>query len=276
MPKGPRAQDPDAVTRELQRSLGVLGLNYTLRKLDEHLAWATRESPPPTALLERVLGEEAHVRRQVRLEWRFAKSGLKERKTLEAFDWPFQPKLDKSTILELARFEFVRQLEDLLFTGKTGTGKSHILQALVLRACEHMSVRYARCVDLINDLYAGLADGSYPRRMKAWCRPALVVIDDVGLGQVKRRDDEPTAAHIFYDLLDRRHGRASTAMSSNIALSEWGNYLGDATLASAILDRVAMRAIRIDIDGPSYRQHVARERAKKRTHASSTSGEAKR
>jgi len=276
MAKRSNTTDIDDLVARIRRHIEVLKLTHTAKQLDEHLAWATRESPPPTALLERVLGEEAHVRRQVRLEWRFAKSGLKERKTLEAFDWPFQPKLDKSTILELARFEFVRQLEDLLFTGKTGTGKSHILQALVLRACEHMSVRYARCVDLINDLYAGLADGSYPRRMKAWCRPALVVIDDVGLGQVKRRDDEPTAAHIFYDLLDRRHGRASTAMSSNIALSEWGNYLGDATLASAILDRVAMRAIRIDIDGPSYRQHVARERAKKRTHASSTSGEAKR
>jgi DNA replication protein DnaC len=158
----------------------------------------------------------------------------------------------------------VRRGEDLLVTGKTGPGKSHILQAIALRACEHMPVRYARCVDLINDLFAGLADDSYARRMKAWCAPPLIVIDDVGLGQVKKRDDEPTAAHMLFDLLDRRHGRGSTAMSSNIALAEWGRYLGDATLASAILDRVAMRANRIDIDGPSYRQHVAKQRAGKR------------
>ena len=124
-----------------------------------------------------------------------------------------------------------------------------------------MRVRYARCIDLLNDLYAGLADGTYLTRMKRWAAPELLVMDDVGLGQVKQRADEPTAAHTLFDLLDRRHGRVATAMSSNINLSDWGRYLGDATLAAAILDRVAMRAIRIDIDGPSYRQKVAKQRA---------------
>ena len=81
-------------------------------------------------------------------------------------------------------------------------------------------------------------------------------------GQVKKRDDEPTAAHTLFNLLDRRHTRASTAVTSNIKLSAWGKYLGDATLAAAILDRLIMNAIRIDIDGPSFRQHVARQRSK--------------
>ena len=89
----------------------------------------------------------------------------------------------------------------------------------------------------------------------------LLVIDDVGLGQVKKHGDEPTAAHTLYNLIDRRHGHASTAVSSNIKLSDWGRYLGDATLTAAILDRLAMHALRIDIEGPSYRQHVAHERA---------------
>ncbi|MBI2377086.1 MAG: ATP-binding protein [Deltaproteobacteria bacterium] len=223
--------------------------------------WATREGPPPTELLERVFAVEAAKRQDGRFQGRLQKSGLKEQKTLEAFDWAFQPKLDKSRILEIAQLDFARRNEDLLLTGKSGTGKSHILQAIALRACQHMSVRYARCVDLVADLYAGLADGSYPRRVKAWVSPKLVVIDDVGLGQVKKRDDEPTAAHMLFDLLDRRHGKASTALSSNIELSEWGRYLGDATLATAIPDRVGMRAIGVDIDGPSYRQYVARQRS---------------
>jgi len=114
---------------------------------------------------------------------------------------------------------------------------------------------------LVDDLYAGLADGSYPQRMKKWCRPALLVIDDVGLGQLKRRDDEPTAAHMLFTLLDRRHDTATTAITSNIKLSAWGKYLGDATLAAAVLDRLAANSIHIDIDGPSYRQHLARQRA---------------
>jgi len=167
--------------------------------------------------------------------------------------------------MEIAGLDFVRRKEDLVVTGKSGTGKSHILQAIGLRACQaQMSVRYARCVDLLDDLYAGLADATYQRRLKRWAAPDLLIVDDLGLGQVKKREDEPTAAHTLFNLMDRRHGKASTAFSSNIKLSAWGKYLGDATLAVAILDRVAMRALRLDIDGPSYRQQVARDRAKQR------------
>lgn len=151
-----------------------------------------------------------------------------------------------------------------MITGKSGTGKSHLLKAFGLRACEQaISLRYARCVDLLDDLYAGLADATYARRLKAWARPHLLIIDDVGLGQVKMRDDEPTAAHTLFNLIDRRHGRVSTAVSSNIALSDWGRYLGDTTVAMAILDRLAMNALRVDINGPSYRQHIAELRANK-------------
>jgi len=177
-------------------------------------------------------------------------------------DWDFQPKLHRKSDEQLIKLPYVERREALVITGKSGTGKSHILQALALKACEQeWMIRYARCVDLIDDLYAGLADGSYERRMKRWCRPALVVIDDVGLGQLKRRDDEPTAAHMLFTLLDRRHQNASTAITSNIKLSAWGKYLGDATLVAAILDRLAANSIRIDIDGPSWRQHQARLRA---------------
>jgi len=216
-------------------------------------------------VLERVLGAEAAFKTERRIERRIATSGLAERKTLEGFDWNFQPDLDKSAVMNIATLEFVRHKEDLVVTGKSGTGKSHILKSLALRACQQqMSVRYTRCVDLLDDLFSGLADNSYPLRLKRWAAPDFLVIDDVGLGQVKKRDDEPTAAHTLFNLIDRRHGRVSTAFSSNIKLSAWGRYLGDSTLAVAILDRVAMNAIRIDINGPSYRQKIARDRAASR------------
>jgi DNA replication protein DnaC len=114
-----------------------------------------------------VLGLEAAHKLEQRIDRRIITSGLIERKTLEAFDWDFQPKLDKSLVLELARLDFVRRKDDLVITGKTGTGKSHILKAFGLRACEQrIGMRYARCVDLLDDLHAGLADGSYARRLK--------------------------------------------------------------------------------------------------------------
>jgi len=91
-------------------------------------------------------------------------SGLKVRKTMASFDWPFQPRLDRRTVDELFTLGFVERHEDLLITGKSGTGKSHILQALAIKACgQEWMVRYTRCVDLVDDLYAGLADGSYER-----------------------------------------------------------------------------------------------------------------
>ncbi|MCC7386900.1 MAG: ATP-binding protein [Deltaproteobacteria bacterium] len=258
----PQPPGDDLITDRLRQHLELLGLTLTLAELDLRLAWATRERPGATALLEHVLGLEAAHKRQLRINRRIDTSGLVERKLLEVFD--FQPKIDKAQILELAKLDFVRRHDDLVITGKSGTGKSHILKAFGLRACEQqLTMRYARCVDLLDDLHAGLADGTYPRRLKAWARPALLIIDDVGLGQVKKREDEPTAAHTLFNLIDRRHGRVSTAVTSNIALSDWGRYLGDATIAMAILDRLAMHAIRIDIDGPSYRQHFAEERAHK-------------
>ena len=255
--------ESDQILERLRRHLDVLGLTDLREHLDEHLAWAQHDSPTYPVLLERVLGQEAARRLEKRTERRIVLSRVKERKTLEAFNWDFQAKLDKRLILELARLDFVRRHEDLIITGKSGTGKSHLLQSFVLRACQQqIRTRYTRCVDLLDDLFAGLADGTYSVRMKRWCAPELLFIDDVGLGQVKKREDEPTAAHNLFTLIDRRHGRVSTALSSNIRLGHWGRYLGDATLAAAILDRLAACSLRVDIDGPSYRQYLAQLRAK--------------
>ena len=260
---GAVADEATTMTR-LRAHLAFLGLTNLLDALPELISWSEHERPGHMAFLERALGAEVDKKSTARVDRRVRSSGLVEHKTLEGFDWLFQPKLDKSFFLDLAPLDFVHRREDLIFTGMTGTGKSHILKALGLRACiAGVPIRYARAVDLLDDLHAGLADGTYDQRLKAWARPALLIIDDVGLGQVRKRDDEPTAAHTLYNIIDRRHGRASTAVSSNIDLREWGRYLGDATVAAAILDRLAMHAIRVDFDGPSYRQHVAAERAKK-------------
>jgi hypothetical protein len=101
----------------------------------------------------------------------------------------------------------------------------------------------------------------YERRLRRWCAADFVVLDDVGLGQVPPQPDAPTAAHMLFNLIERRHQCGSTAITSNIKLSAWGKYLGDATVTAAALDRLAMTAIRLDIDGPSYRQHLAHLRA---------------
>jgi DNA replication protein DnaC len=254
--RGPTAEARERIERHLER-LGLKGLD-----VEAHLSWVREARPSDIEVAERLLAQAVALKRERSIEWRIKGSGLKDRKTMASFDWDFQPKLDRRAVEELFTLALVERHEDLLVTGKSSTGKSHILKALTIRACEQeWMVRYSRCVDLIDDLYAGLADGSYQQRMKRWCRPTLLVIDDVGLGQLKRRDDEPTAAHMLFTLLDRRHESASTALSSNIKLSAWGKYLGDTTLAAAVLERLVENSTRIDIDGPSYRQHLARKRA---------------
>ena len=265
-PASPAGASEDVLLLErLRAHLRVLGLPDVEEPLSAHLAWATTAKPSPLVLLERVLGEAAGRLRERRIERRIKQCGLRMRKTLETFEWGFQPKLDRALVEDLATLRFVDNGEDVILTGKPGTGKSHILSALALRACHRqLHVRYVRCVDLIDALHAALADRTFDHKLAAWSRPELLLIDDVGLGQVKKHDDEPTAAHILFNLLDRRHEEhLSTAITSNITLSAWGSYLGDATLTAAILDRMTMNAIRLNIDGPSYRQHIARQRASK-------------
>jgi hypothetical protein len=158
----------DLVLERLRRHLQFLGLTHTRAALDEHLAWATRERPGATALFEHVLAAEVGAKLEQRINYRVLSSGLKERKTLEAFDFDFQPKLDRATVVELARLDFVRRRDDVVITGKAGTGKSHILKAFALRACEQgIRLRYARCVDLLDELHAAIADGSYPAAPQA-------------------------------------------------------------------------------------------------------------
>lgn len=119
----------DPKLAQLISHLGFLGLGYLKKHLDQLLAWASREAPSHTELLEHLLAQEVASKLEARIERRVSTSRLPERKTLEAFDWAFQPSLDKSAILELARLDFVRRKEDVVITGKPGTGKSHILKA---------------------------------------------------------------------------------------------------------------------------------------------------
>ena len=114
----------DELGARLRGHLELLGLNHTLEVLDEQLAWAGREKPGAAALLEHVLGAEAAVKREQRIERRIEKSGLRERKTLETFEWAFQPSLDKGVVMELARLEFVRRKEDLVSPARAAPARA--------------------------------------------------------------------------------------------------------------------------------------------------------
>lgn len=253
---------PDDAIREarLRRVLDTLRLPTLAAALPELLAWARKERPTPLALLDRALGPDADHTLARAIDRRLLDSGLPDRPTLETFRFEFQPSLDKALVMQLAELDFLAAHEDLVLSGKSGTGKSHIVKALAVRACAAGArVLYRQFRVLMDELYAGLADETYERRLRRYARVPFLVIDDVGLGRVRRAADEPSAAHMLFALVDQRVGRASTALTSNIKLSAWGSYLGDAALTMAILDRMIHHATRIEIDGPSWRDKESQE-----------------
>lgn len=257
--------DETNLESRVRRALDLLHLPSLADALPELLAWARKERPTPLALLDRALSPDADRTVARAIDRRLVDSGLPDRPTFETFDFAFQASLDKGLVLELAELDFLRAHEDLVLTGQSGTGKSHIVKSVAVRACvAGVRMLYRQFRVLMDDLYAGLADNTFERRMNRYARVPFLVIDDVGLGRVRRSPDEPTAAHMLFTLVDRRVGRASTALTSNIQLSAWGSYLGDPALTMAILDRMIHHAIRIEIDGPSWRDKESQELNQKR------------
>lgn len=244
----------------LRKHLEILALPCLGKTLDEILAWARKERPAALALIERALAGDAEHHLTRTIDRRLTDSGLPDRPTLETFNFDFQPAIDKALVLQLAELDFIRAHEDVVLTGTSGTGKSHVVKAIAVRACgAGIKVLYRRFHGLMDDLYAGLADNTYDKRLRRYARVPVLVIDDVGLGRIRRSEHEPTAAQMLFTLVDQRVGRASTLMTSNIKLSAWGAYLGDAALTMAILDRMIQRATRMEIEGPSWRDKESKE-----------------
>jgi DNA replication protein DnaC len=249
-----------ALETRVRGHLETLRLPCLGKSLDEVLAWARKERPAALGLLERALAADAEHTQTRLIEHRLKDSGLPDRPTLETFDFDFQKSIDKALVLQLAELDFIRAHEDVVLTGNAGTGKSHIAKSLAVRACAAgTKVLYRRFHMLMDDLYAGLADNTYDKRLGRYSRVPVLVIDDVGIGRVRRSENEPTAAQMLFTLVDQRVGRASTLLTSNIKLSAWGSYLGDPALTMAILDRMVQRAIRMEIEGPSWRDKESKE-----------------
>jgi DNA replication protein DnaC len=214
--------------------------------------------------VERLLRAELDDRRERRIVRRLDDSHLPDRPTLETFDFAFQPKLDKALVLDLALLAWVDRKEDLVLVGDPGVGKSHIAKALcVLAAGQERRVLYTTCSDMMLDLHAALADGSLRKRVKRYTSPELLCIDDLGYDPLEQ--EHAREAQVLHKVLEGRHGKGSTIVTSNLNVEAWAEYLGHPQLTMALLDKLLFRATAIRIDGPSYRleQHKMRQSARK-------------
>jgi DNA replication protein DnaC len=248
-----------SVREDVTTALQTLGITLSSAVLDAALQAAERESLSYLEFLHRLLSEPAAARRQRALERRIRAAKFRELTTLEGFDWDFNAKgVDRRSIEQLATCDFVHRRENVILVGQTGLGKSRILQSVGHAACVlGYRVRYATSAKLLQEFTAALADGSYTRMLNEYTRFDLLLIDEFGFDRLERQA-QGQASSFYYRLLDARMGRRATALVTNIDFGAWDEYLGDALLATAFLDRLVDGAIILKLSGRSYRAHRAR------------------
>jgi DNA replication protein DnaC len=255
-------------TRDVQdrvrELLAELGMRDALAAFDTLLPDDPTKRVAALAFAERLLHADQAARVERRIQRRLDACRLPDRPTLEAFDFDFQPKLDRALVMELAQLAWVDRQEDLVLVGQSGVGKSHIAKALCLIGCKQQRwARYTSCADMMAVLYASLADGSLSEALKLYTRPALLLIDDLGYDPLEQ--ERAREAQLLYKVLEARHGQRSTIITSNLSVDDWANYLGDHYLTVALLDRLLYHATAISIEGPSYRlaQHKKRQQERR-------------
>ena len=251
----------DDVVSRVRGLLDVLGMKDAASALDEVIPGEPARRVAALEAVERLLRVEADRRLERRIQRRIEASGLPELPTLEGFDFDFQPSLDRSLVIDLATLGWVERREDLVLIGESGTGKSHIAKALCVLACGRgIRVRYTTCADLLQRLHASLADRSLREVLKVYTRPELLLIDDLGYDPIEQ--EHAREAQLLYKVLDARHGKLSTIVTSNLDAEQWADYLGDHYLTVALLDRLLYHGTSIVIKGPSYRLFKHNERQK--------------
>ena len=199
--------------------------------------------------LELILRDELNVREQRKLARRTAAAEFIALKNLDDFDWRFNPSIPRKDIYELAAGHFIRKVQDVLFVGPPGVGKSHLAQAIGYEAIKQgFLVRYRSIFDLVADFLSEEALAQRDRLMRGYLKPDLLIIDDMGLKQLPKH-----AGEYLLEVVMRRYETRSTIMTSNRPLEDWGKLLQDVPTAGAILDRFLHHAQVIAITGKSYR-----------------------
>jgi len=215
--------------------------------------------------LERLLEDEVERRQQKQLALRVRRATLAGDKTLETFDFTFNPAIPRQRLYDLATGNFIRDKCNALICGPTGVGKSHLAQALAHEACRRgFDVVFTNAHRMLRHLHASRADNSYEKRLASYIRPDLLVIDDFGLKPLTSPGPED-----LYDVINERYEKGSILITSNRAPGEWASWFTDPLLASAGLDRLAHNAHVIVIQGPSYRAR-SRQQLEKEVTLSAT------
>jgi len=239
---------------ELQRSLRHLRLGGMAAVLETRLRQAQAEPMAPIDLLSCLVSDELTRRTDRLLERRRKLAAFRDpNKTLDNFDFAFNPKMNRSLVFDLATCAFIQKREDALFLGPGGTGKSHLGQAIGLCAIQQgHKVLYRETHMLLEELADAALDGGRKRYMETVSTVPLLIIDDFGMRKLPA-----TAGEDLLEIVMRRYERASTLLTSNRPVEDWGKLLGDTAAAGSMLDRLLHHGHVLKCGPKSWRTKVA-------------------
>ncbi|SHL06068.1 IS21-like element helper ATPase IstB [Desulforamulus aeronauticus] len=239
------------------KQLKLPGLKVSFRELARD---AMTQNQTPTSFLAACLAKEVELRAQKRLTTRVNQARFSEIKTLESFEFTSIPKLPRTKIVSLAECTFIKDRENIICVGQSGTGKTHIATAIGVSAVQQgYRVRFIKVYDLIQELLRAESDYRLPRYLKTWSKYDLIILDELGYINLG------TGSPLLFQFCSERYERGSLIITTNLDFSRWGEVFGDNVLTVALLDRLTHHAHVIPFLGESYRFKESRDKLDTKT-----------
>ena len=233
----------------LAQNLKALKLSTMVRNLDSHLRQARENSMDYDEFLLGLTEIELQVRSDNRFKRRMREAKFPLLKTFETFDFDATPDLDRRFIHELATGEYIREYRNIIFLGKSGTGKTHLATSLAVEACKQgMRTRFVTCCGLANELIEARHERELSRVIQRYARYGLLVLDELGYVPLSKE-----GADLLFQVFAERHEKGSVIVTTNLGFADWTQVFGDANLTAALLDRLTHKAHILNCNWESYR-----------------------